>query len=60
MGGVIELVSGLWSGMCWAADRLAVPFCVLLAVLTAAGFITLAVCIEIEVRRDRQQAEKPQ
>lgn len=48
----------LWRAVCALGNLLAVPFCVLLAAATAAGFIALAVCIEIEVRRDRR--ENPQ
>lgn len=60
MGELIMLARLLWSGVCRLAGWLAVPFCVLLAVATAVGFLTLAVCIDKEVRRDRQQAAKPQ
>lgn len=60
MRDLIMLARLIWSVVCWIGRALAVPFCVLLAVATAVGFLTLAVCIDKEVRRDRQQAAKPQ
>lgn len=59
MGELIMLARLIWSGMCWIGRALAVPFCVLLAVATASGVFTLAVCMEIEVRKDRQK-DNPQ
>lgn len=60
MRDLIMLARLIWSGVFRLAGWLAVPFCVLLAVATVAGVFALAVCIEIEVRRDREQAAKPQ
>lgn len=60
MGELIMLARLLWSGVCRLAGWLAVPFCVLLAVATAVGVFALAVCIEIEVRKDREKAAKAQ
>lgn len=60
MRDLIMLARLIWSGVCMLAGWLAVPFCVLLAVATVAGVFALAVCIEIEVRKDREQAAKPQ
>lgn len=55
MGEMSMLLKALWSAICALANALAYPFCVALAVLTAAGFITLAVCIDIEAHRDRER-----
>lgn len=48
-----ELIRWLWNCVCWVANLLAVPFCILLAVLTVCGFVALAVCIEIEMNKER-------
>lgn len=60
MRDLIMLARLIWSGVCRLAGWLAFPFCVLLVVATAAGVFTLAVCFEIEVRRDMEKAAKPQ
>lgn len=60
MRDLIMLARLIWSVVCWIGRALAVPFCVLLAVATAAGVFALAVCIEIEVRKDREKAAKAQ
>lgn len=56
----MTLLRMLWNGLRLIGSLLAVPACVLLAVLTAAGFIVLIVCAQVEVYKDRERARNGQ